>query len=83
MEWGRRRSAFLKLLVGLDAIAVDMHIRRFVMEAGLAYKDPEQIEALLLAAGKMIGLSGSQVDELVWRSMAARPRQARSGRAAT
>lgn len=80
---GPKTISFLKLLVGLDAIAVDMHIRRFVMEAGLAYKDPEHIEALLMATGAMIGLSGSQVDELVWRSMAARPRKASSARAAT
>jgi hypothetical protein len=80
---GPKTVSFMKLLVGLDAIAVDMHIRRFVIEAGLAHKDPEQIEALLLATGEMIGLSGSQVDELVWRSMAARSRQARSSRAAT
>ena len=80
---GPKTISFLKLLVGLDAIAVDMHIRRFVLEAGLSEKDPECIEALLLAAGKIVGLSGSQVDELVWRSMAARPRRRKPARAAT
>lgn len=80
---GPKTISFLKLLVGLDAIAVDMHIRRFVIEAGLELRDPERVEALLLAAGQAIGLSGSQVDELVWRSMAARPRKARVTKAAT
>jgi hypothetical protein len=41
----------LKLLVGLDAIAVDIHIFRFMIEAGHPDKDPESIEASLLAAG--------------------------------
>jgi hypothetical protein len=77
---GPKTINFLKLLVGLDAIAVDIHIRRFVFEAGLSEKDPERIEALLLAAGKIVRLSGSQVDELVWRSMAARTRGRKSTR---
>jgi uncharacterized protein YndB with AHSA1/START domain len=58
------------LLVGLDAIAVDMHVRRFVRETGLAVRDPEDIEALLTTAGQALGLTAGEVDELVWRSMA-------------
>ena len=54
------------------------------VNAILAYwMDAPLAIALLMATGAMIGLSGSQVDELVWGSMAARPRKASSARAAT
>jgi hypothetical protein len=69
---GPKTVSFLKLLVGLDAVAVDMHVLRFVEEAGITLKDPELIEALLTRAGRELGLSGAQVDQLVWRSMAGR-----------
>jgi hypothetical protein len=68
-----RRGAeanFLKLLVGLDAIAVDRQILRFVREAGVDLKPPDVVEAILTKAGKRLRLSGAQVDQLVWRSLA-------------
>ncbi len=80
---GPKTVSFLKLLVGLDAVAVDLHIRRFVEEAGVIQRDPAQIEALLVRAGREIGLSGAEVDELVWRSMAARAHRGQTTRAAT
>ncbi len=64
-------------------VAVDMHIRRFVEEAGITQREPGQIEALLISAGREVGLSGAQVDELVWRFMAARPRTRNATRATT
>jgi hypothetical protein len=71
---GPKTISFLKLLVGLDAIAVDRQILRFVMEAGVDLKAPDRVEAILTKAGKRLGLTGAQVDQLVWRSMAARDR---------
>ena len=69
---GPKTVSFLKLLVGLDAIAVDRQVLRFVQEAGVDLKAPDLVEAILTKAGKQLGLSGAQVDQLVWRSMAAR-----------
>lgn len=69
---GPKTISFLKLLVGLDAIAVDVHILRFVNGAGVKVTSPELVEAALTKAGAMLGLSGEQVDQLVWRHMAAR-----------
>ena len=68
---GPKTVNFLKLLVGLDAIAVDRQILRFVREAGVDLKTPHVVEAILTKAGKRLGLSGAQVDQLVWRSLAA------------
>ena len=73
---GPKTVSFLKLLVGLDAIAVDRQVLRFVQEAGVDLKAPDLVEAILTKAGKQLGLSGAQVDQLVWRSMAARDRRA-------
>ena len=68
---GPKTVNFLKLLVGLDAIAVDRQILRFVQAAGVDLTDPDLVEAILTKAGKRLGLSGAQVDQLVWRSLAA------------
>ena len=72
---GPKTVSFLKLLVGLDAIAVDRQVLRFVQEASVDLKAPELVEAILTKAGKQLGLSGADVDQLVWRSMAARKRR--------
>ena len=69
---GPKTVSFLKLLVGLDAIAVDRQILRFIKEAGVDVTDPDLVEAILIKAGEQIGLSGTDVDQLVWRSMASR-----------
>jgi len=69
---GPKTISFLKLLVGLDAIAVDRQILRFIKEAGVDVTDPDLVEAILIRAGEQLGLSGTEVDQLVWRSMAAR-----------
>jgi hypothetical protein len=68
---GPKTVSFLKLLVGLDAVAVDRQLLRFVKEAGVELKAPELVEAALTTAGKQLGLSGAEVDQLVWRSMSA------------
>lgn len=71
---GPKTVSFLKLLVGLDAIAVDRQILRFVQEAGVDLKAPDRVEAILTKAGRKLSLTGAQVDQLVWRSMATRDR---------
>ena len=80
---GPKTVSFLKLLVGLDAIAVDRQVLRFVQEAGVDLKTPNLVEAILTKAGKQLGLSGAQVDQLVWRSMAARDRRVATSLPAT
>jgi 3-methyladenine DNA glycosylase/8-oxoguanine DNA glycosylase len=72
---GPKTVSFLKLLVGLDAIAVDRQILRFVQQASVDLKTPELVEALLTKAGRQLGLTGAQVDQLVWRSLAAHDRR--------
>jgi len=69
---GPKTASFLKLLVGLDAVAVDRQVLRFVKEAGVDVTAPDLVEAILMKAGNQLGLSGAEVDQLVWRSMAAR-----------
>jgi hypothetical protein len=79
---GPKTVSFLKLLVGLDAIAVDRQILRFVHEAGVNLRDPVKVEAALSAAGRVLDMTGEQVDQLVWRAMAGRKTTRRSARSA-
>ena len=67
---GPKSVSFLKLLVGLDAVAVDIHILRFVAGAGCTARDPDKVEELLSQAAHHLGMRVEQVDALVWRSMA-------------
>jgi hypothetical protein len=69
---GPKTISFLKLLVGLDAVAVDRQVLRFLKEAGVHSTDPRAVETLLTRAGEQLGLSGAQVDQMVWRHMSAR-----------
>lgn len=80
---GPKTISFLKLLVGLEAIAVDIHIRRFAAAAGVTSGTSEEIEALLIAAGRQHFLSAEQVDQLVWRAMAVSAQTAKRRTAAT
>jgi hypothetical protein len=80
---GPKTISFLKLLVGLDAIAVDRPIVRFVQQAGVAVQDRDHVEAILTKAGRLLGLTGAQVDQLIWRAMAAQDRRIAIVRPAT
>lgn len=77
---GPKTVNFLKLLVGLDAIAVDRQILRFVRDAGVDLKTADLVEAILTKAGAQLGLTGAQVDQLVWRSKAAGDKRTRTKR---
>src|SRR5262245_10215444 len=57
---GPKTASFLKLLVGLDAIAVDRQVLRFVKEAGVDVTAPDLVEDILTKAGKQLGLSGAE-----------------------
>lgn len=75
---GPKTVSFLKLLVGLDAVAVDVHVLRFVRESGVNLKAPGAVEIVLTEAGRQLGLSGEQVDRLVWRHMSRQRKRTRS-----
>jgi hypothetical protein len=69
---GPKTVSFLKLLVGLEAIAVDVHVGRFVRALGVRTTDPDEIERRLAAAGRHLGWSPAEVDALISSHLATR-----------
>jgi hypothetical protein len=64
---GPKTVAFLKLLVGLEAVAVDMHILRAMKAAGVAPCDASEAERLFVRAAEALGMTASELDAHFWR----------------
>lgn len=64
---GAKTVAFLKLIVGLDAVAVDMHILAALEAAGVPPCDPSEVETLFAQAAAELEMRMADVDALIWR----------------
>ena len=64
---GPKTIAFLKLLVGLDAVALDKHLLAALKSAGIPACDPSEAESLFRLAAQELGITMSQLDALLWR----------------
>ncbi len=64
---GPKTVSFLKLVVGLDAVAVDMHVLAALKAAGVPPCDPSEAEQLLTLVARRLGMSVSEVDALIWQ----------------
>ena len=67
---GPKTVSFLKLLVGLDAVAVDMHILAALQEAGVPPCDPSEAEALIGLVANRLGKRMTDIDALIWQYQA-------------
>jgi 3-methyladenine DNA glycosylase/8-oxoguanine DNA glycosylase len=60
-----KTAAYLRLLVGLESVAIDVHLRRAAADVGV-HGDDEQLEALFSEAARRAGVALSKVDEALW-----------------
>ena len=73
---GPKTVAFLKLVVDLDALAVDQHILRAMDQAGVPPCDPSEAEWLLSKVAQRLGCRLADLDAMIWQyqsALAARP----------
>jgi hypothetical protein len=77
---GVKTAAYIRLLLGLQGIAIDIHLRRAAADVGVARSD-EDLERLFTAAAKLAGIPLDEVDGSLWQRGADRSRQKRRRRA--
>jgi len=65
---GTKTQNYLQILVGIDAVAIDVHLRRFLEEAELKVGD-EEAYSILYEAAKLLGVSASVLDHSIWLYM--------------
>jgi hypothetical protein len=63
---GAKTVAFLKLVVGLDALAVDRHILEAFEAAGVPPCDSSETELLAVLAAHELGIPLTELDSLLW-----------------
>ncbi len=66
---GPKTVDYLKMLVGIPAIAVDRHIYRFVKKAGIICNGYAETQKVVEAAAMELGLSLSSLDHSIWQYM--------------
>lgn len=64
---GPKTLDYLKLLVGVQTIAVDRHIRTFVALAGLQVEKYEEIRQVVLDSALMLNINAASLDHSIWR----------------
>ncbi len=63
---GEKTVDYMKKLVGLESVAVDRHIRRFIRDAGLPCDDYAEIQAVVERAAMLLGTTCSGLDRAMW-----------------
>lgn len=66
---GPKTLDYLKMLTGLQAIAVDRHIKSFVADAGITLTQYEDIQRVTELAAESLGISSSELDYQIWWHM--------------
>lgn len=69
---GPKTSAYLRILVGLDELAVDRHLRSFARSAGLSGSDVD-IKHRLMGAADESGMSLADIDRSVFAAATGSP----------
>jgi 3-methyladenine DNA glycosylase/8-oxoguanine DNA glycosylase len=73
---GPKTVDYVKMLVGLPAVAVDRHVRAFVEEAGVSCRAYEDIGAVVECAAAELGVSAGALDVAIWTYMSSGRRHA-------
>jgi hypothetical protein len=71
---GKKTIDYLKILCGLETVAVDRHLQKFVIMAGLPATDYDEIKNLIVEAADVLSVPYSHLDHSIWRFMSTRER---------
>jgi hypothetical protein len=63
---GPKTLDYLKILVGMPALAVDRHVRAFLEQAGIRYTGYADAHGLMLAVAERLGVDPSVLDGQIW-----------------
>ena len=76
---GVKTAAYVRLLVGLPAIAIDVHLRRAASQVGVVGTD-EELERLFTLAAAEAGISLAELDGSLWQDGAENAKVRRQSR---
>ncbi|HEY8899231.1 MAG TPA: hypothetical protein VIM61_02300 [Chthoniobacterales bacterium] len=66
---GPKSVDYLKILLGLDAIAIDRHLRQFANDAGVHSKDYFVLRGVIEHAAMILKVNPSTLDVAIWSHM--------------
>ncbi|MCC7369452.1 MAG: hypothetical protein IT306_13575 [Chloroflexi bacterium] len=69
---GRKTVDYIQLIVGLPAVAVDVHIAKFVEQAGINASEYQDIQDLIVRTAALMGISSAVLDHSIWMYMSSR-----------
>ncbi|MCY2924411.1 MAG: hypothetical protein NT031_03080 [Planctomycetota bacterium] len=68
---GPKSVDYLKMLVGLPAVAIDRHVRVFVQAAGLRYTQYADVQQIVQLAADNLGMNRNSFDWAIWSYVSA------------
>ncbi len=66
---GLKTVDYLKMLVGIQTIAIDRHLKNFVSNAGLLIKSYDKIKSILMATSQKLEIDPVSLDYSIWTYM--------------
>jgi len=63
---GRKTIDYMACLVGLDHVAVDRHVRRFVQRANVQLESYESVQSVVGFAADLMGAGHREFDSWIW-----------------
>jgi endonuclease III len=63
---GLKTAHYLRILVGLPDVAVDVHLRRFVQRAGIGARDDREVHDLVAHTAELMGADPAALDHSIW-----------------
>jgi hypothetical protein len=79
---GPKTLDYIKILVGLPAVAVDRHLRAFVADAGVSVTEYNDVQRVIECAAENLHVSSSQLDYRIWLHMSSKAQRGGSLRMA-
>jgi hypothetical protein len=73
-----RTADYLQILVGIQTVAVDMHLFDFLAEAGVPTRNYAEAHKILRETAALIGVEPAKLDHSIWRYRSERPAKRRS-----
>lgn len=73
---GEKTVDYLGILAGVqERVAVDVHLRKFVEDAGITQQGYAQVAAVIRDAALLLHCPAAALDAAIWRYMSSRPRR--------
>ena len=71
-----KTAHYLQILVGTQTVAVDVHLFRFLAEAGVPTNSYDEAQQTIRDAAALLGVESSILDHSLWRYMSERASRA-------